>query len=315
VTDGTRARLLEELRPAGFAVAYRMLGSVGEAESIVQEALVRLHHELEDGEPVESPRSFLATAVTRLCVDHLRSAGAARRESYVEALPEPLVRAVGSPGGEPGDPDDPDEVADSLSLAFLVLLESLTARQRAAYLLHEVFDHPYDRIAAILATSEEDARRLVARARRRVGERRPRFEPSRERRERLAQRFFAAAQEGDIGTIDALLAHDATLHGDGGGPVRPPSQPLNGRGRVARTLLAWVRATTRYGGFSLREVEVNGQPGAVLLDPSERPIGVLALEIAEGGQVQTVTSVVNPDKLAHLGGGRRRVRPGRGGSG
>jgi RNA polymerase sigma factor (sigma-70 family) len=290
------ARLLAELRPVGFAVAYRMLGSVSEAEDIVQEAFLRLHHTLADGERIESPRAYLSTVVTRLCINHLRSARA-RRETYVEALPEPLVAASGPAGvADTGDPASHAEMADSLSLAFLVLLETLSPEQRAAFLLREVFDYPYDQIAAIVATSEQNARQLVARARRHVEQRRPRFEPSREQRERLAQRFFAAAQDGDLGALEELLAHDVTLHG-GGLP-----QPLKGRVRVARTLLAGVRtATTRLGGLSLREVTVNGQPGAMVLDPSERLIGVLALDIAEGGQIQTVTSVINPDKLRHLG--------------
>jgi RNA polymerase sigma factor (sigma-70 family) len=290
------ARLFEELRPVGFAVAYRMLGSVSEAEDIVQEAFLRLHRKLDDGDRIESPRAYLSTVVTRLCINHLRSARS-RRETYVEALPEPLIGDLGTDlaaGG--GDPAGRAEMADSLSLAFLVLLESLSPEQRAAFLLREVFDYPYDQIAAIVATSEQNARQLVARARRHVEQRRPRFEPSRERRERLAQRFFAAAQDGDLGALEELLAHDVTLHG-GGLP-----QPLEGRVRVARTLLAGVRAaTTRFGGVSLREVSVNGQPGAMVLDPSERLIGVVALDIAEGGQIQTVTSVVNPDKLRHLG--------------
>jgi RNA polymerase sigma factor (sigma-70 family) len=323
------ARLFEELRPVGFAVAYRMLGSVSEAEDIVQEAFLRLHHTLQDGERIESPRAYLSTVVTRLCIDHLRSARA-RRETYVEALPEPLVGEAGAavplvPASGPAgvaDTDDPAshaEMADSLSLAFLVLLETLSPEQRAAFLLREVFDYPYDQIAAIVATSEENARQLVARARRHVEQRRPRFEPSREQRERLARRFFAAAQDGDLGALEELLAHDVTLHG-GGLP-----QPLKGRVRVARTLLAGLRAaTTRLGGLSLREVSVNGQPGAMVLDPSELLIGVVALDIAEGGQIQTVTSVINPDKLRHLGpladlgplGGRgRRGGAGRGPAG
>jgi RNA polymerase sigma factor (sigma-70 family) len=298
------ARLFDELRPVGFAVAYRMLGSVSEAEDIVQEAFLRLHHTLQDGERIESPRAYLSTVVTRLCINHLRSARA-RRETYVEALPEPLVGeagaavalvpASGPAGAAGGDPASHAEMADSLSLAFLVLLETLSPEQRAAFLLREVFDYPYDQIAAIVATSEQNARQLVARARRHVEQRRPRFEPSREQRERLARRFFAAAQDGDLGALEELLAHDVTLHG--GLP-----QPLTGRVRVARTLLTGLRtATTRLGGVSLREVTVNGQPGAMVLDPSERLIGVLALDIAEGGQIQTVTSVVNPDKLRHLG--------------
>ena len=298
------ARLLAELRPVGFAVAYRMLGSVSEAEDIVQEAFLRLHHTLADGKRIESPHAYLATVVSRLCINHLRSART-RRETYLEALPEPLVGEPGAavalvpasgPAGDAGDPASHAEMADSLSLAFLVLLETLSPEQRAAFLLREVFDYPYDQIDAIVATSEQNARQLVARARRHVEQRRPRFEPSREQRERLARRFFAAAQDGDLGALEELLAHDVTLHG-GGLP-----QPLTGRVRVARTLLAgWRAATTRLGGVSLREVTVNGQPGAMVLDPSERLIGVVALDIAQGGQIQTVTSVTNPDKLRHLG--------------
>jgi RNA polymerase sigma factor (sigma-70 family) len=307
------ARLFEELRPVGFAVAYRMLGSVSEAEDIVQEAFLRLHRTIEGGERIESPRAYLSTVVSRLCIDHLRSARA-RRETYVEALPEPLVGEPGAAGvaDAGGDPASHAEMADSLSLAFLVLLESLSPEQRAAFLLREVFDYPYDQIAAIVATSEDNARQLVARARRHVEQRRPRFEPSPERRERLARRFFAAARDGDLGALEELLAHDVTLHG-GGLP-----QPLTGRVRVARNLLAGMRtATTRLGGLSLREVTVNGQPGAMVLDPSDRLIGVVALDIAEDGQVQTVTSISDPDKLRHLGpladlGPLGRGRPGRG---
>jgi RNA polymerase sigma factor (sigma-70 family) len=312
------AELFEELRPVGFAVAYRMLGSVSEAEDIVQEAFLRLHHTLSGSERIESPRAYLATVVTRLCIDHLRSART-RRETYVEALPDPLVGELGAavplvpvsgPAGAAdagGDPASRAEMADSLSLAFLVLLESLSPEQRAAFLLREVFDYPYDQIAAIVATSEDNARQLVARARRHVEQRRPRFEPSRERRERLARRFFAAAQDGDLGALEELLAHDVTLHG-GGLP-----QPVTGRVRAARTLLAGMRATARLGGVSLRQVSVNGQPGAILLDPSEQLIGVVALDITEGGEIQTLTSVTDADKLEHLGpladleplGGRR----------
>jgi RNA polymerase sigma factor (sigma-70 family) len=289
--------LFDELRPIGFAIAYRMLGSVSEAEDIVQEAFLRLHRKLEDGgERIESPRAYLATVVTRLCIGQLRSARA-RRETYVEALPEPLV---GEPGAgladTGGDPASHAEMADSLSLAFLVLLESLSPEQRAAFLLREVFDYPYDQIATIVATSEQNARQLVARARRHVEQRRPRFEPSRERRERLARRFFAAARDGDLSALEELLAHDVTLHGAG------LPQPLEGRVRVAHTLLTSMRVvTTRLGRISLREVTVNGQPGAMLLDSSERLLGVLALDITKGGQIQTVTSMIDPDKLRHLG--------------
>jgi RNA polymerase sigma-70 factor (TIGR02957 family) len=288
------APLFEEFRPAAFAVAYRMLGSVNEAEDLVQEAFLRLHRSVEDGERIESPRAYLSTVVTRLCIDHLRSARA-RRESYVgEWLPEPLVASADD------DPARHAEMADSLSLAFLVLLESLSPEQRAAFLLREAFDYPYDEIAAIIGKSEDNTRQLVARSRKHVAQRRPRFEASREQREQLAQTFFAAAEAGDLEALKELLAHDVVLHGDGGGKVPAIARALHGRERVAQTLLAWVRTGARLGGFSLRRVDVNGQPGAIAIDPQNRVISVMALDIAEG-QIQAVRSVINPDKLRHLG--------------
>ncbi len=164
----------DELRPSAFAIAYRMLGSVSEAEDVVQEGFLRLHRARAGGERIESPRAYLSTVVSRLSLDHLRSARV-RRETYVgEWLPEPLVASADD------DPARKAEMADSLSLAFLVLLESLSPEQRAAFLLREVFDEPYDRIAEIIGTSEQNARQLVTRARRHVEERRPRFEASRE---------------------------------------------------------------------------------------------------------------------------------------
>jgi|SRR5215218_1988528 len=288
------AELLEELRPAAFAIAYRMLGSVSEAEDAVQEGLLRLHRALDAGERVESPRAYLATVVTRLGIDQLRSARA-RRERYVgEWLPEPLVTS------EEADPARHVEMADSLSLAFLVLLERLTPEQRAVFLLREVFDYPYDEIAEIVGKSEPNTRQLAARARRRVEERRPRFDASREQRDELARRFFQAAEEGDLEGLEKLLAADVELHGDGGGKVPALARPLFGRSRVARTLAAWARAGARIGGFSVRRVELNGQPGAMTMDRAGRLISVLALDIADG-QIQVVRSIVNPDKLEHLG--------------
>jgi RNA polymerase sigma-70 factor (ECF subfamily) len=288
------ADVLGELRPTAFAVAYRMLGSVAEAEDVVQDALVRVHRTLEQGEPIASPRAYVTTVTTRLAIDELRSARA-RRELYVgEWLPEPLVT------GPPDDPAEQAETSDSLSLAFLLLLESLSPTQRAALLLHDVFDYRYDEIAAIIGTSEENARQLAARARRRVRERRPRYEASREKREELAQRFFAAAQEGDLGSLESLLADDVALHGDGGGKAPALARSLHGRNRVARTLLAWARHGFRRAGATFRRVEINGQPGALLLDGDGRLISAMALDIADG-RIQTVNSIVNPDKLAHLG--------------
>jgi RNA polymerase sigma-70 factor (TIGR02957 family) len=286
--------LLDELRPVAFAIAYRMLGSVAEAEDVVQESLLRIHRVLAAGEPIASPRAYVATVATRLAIDELRSARA-RRETYVgEWLPEPLVARAAD------DPAHHAETADSLSLAFLVLLESLSPEQRAVFLLRDVFDYGYDEIAEIVGKREDNVRQLAARARRQVEERRPRFEASPEQHEELARRFFAAAQEGDIGSLEALLAHDVVLRGDGGGKVPALARALHGRSRVARTLLAWWRQGARIGRVAVRQVEVNGQPGGLMLDADGRLIGVMALDIA-GGQIQAVSSIVNPDKLAHLG--------------
>jgi RNA polymerase sigma-70 factor (ECF subfamily) len=286
--------LLEELRHPAFAIAYRMLGSVAEAEDVVQEALLRVHRALEGGETIESPRAYVATIVTRLSIDELRSARA-RRETYVgEWLPEPIVTDAGD------DPARQAEIADSLSLAFLVVLESLSPEQRAVLLLRDAFDYPYDEIARIVGKSEDNTRQLAARARRHVEERRPRFEASNEQRDELARRFFAAAEEGDLGALEALLADDVVLHGDGGGKVPALARSLHGRSRVARTLMAWSRQRKRVPGMAVRPVGVNGRPGAVVLDAEGRLIGVMALDIA-GGHVQGVSSIVNPDKLRHIG--------------
>jgi RNA polymerase sigma-70 factor (ECF subfamily) len=197
------------------------------------------------------------------------------------------------------DPARKADMADSLSLAFLVLLESLSPEQRAAFLLREVFDEPYDQIAKIIGTSEQNARQLATRARRHVEERRPRFEASREQREELATRFFAAAEEGDLEGLEELLAHDVVLRADGGGKAPALARAVHGRTRAARTLTAGLRALTRFGITSRRE-EVNGQPGALFFDRKGRLISVMSLDIAEG-QIQGVNSIINPDKLRHLG--------------
>ncbi len=284
----------DELRPSAFAIAYRMLGSVSEAEDVVQEGFLRLHRARAGGERIESPRAYLSTVVSRLSLDQLRSARV-RRETYVgEWLPEPLVASAAD------DPARKAEMADSLSLAFLVLLESLSPEQRAAFLLREVFDEPYDRIAEIVGCSEQNARQLAARARRHVEERRSRFEASREQQERLASRFFSAVEEGDLDGLEELLAHDVVLHGDGGGKAPAITRAVHGRARVARTLRAGLRAGPRFGGFSLRREEVNGQPGALFFDRGGRLAGVMILDVADG-QIQGVSSIVNPDKLRHLG--------------
>jgi RNA polymerase sigma-70 factor (TIGR02957 family) len=289
-----RERLLGELRPAAFAIAYRMLGSVSEAEDVVQEALLRVHQALEAGEQIASPRAFATTVTTRLAINELRSARV-RRERYVgEWLPEPIV----TNGHD--DPARHAETADSLSLALLVLLESLSPEQRAVLLLHDVFDYGYPEIAAIVGKNEDNVRQLAARARRHVQQRRPRFQTTREQRDELARRFFAAAEQGDLAGLETLLAHDVELTGDGGGKAPAIARVLRGRNRVARMLINWARLAARVPGLSLRQVEVNGGPGALYLDAQQRLIAVLALDVTDA-QITSISAIVNPDKLSHLG--------------
>jgi RNA polymerase sigma-70 factor (ECF subfamily) len=288
-----RERLLEGLRPVSFAIAYRMLGSVSEAEDVVQESLLRVHQALEAGEQIASPRAFVATVTTRRAINELRSARA-RRESYVgEWLPEPIITDSGD------DPAHQVEMADSLSMAMLVLLESLSPEQRAVLLLHDVFDYGYAEIATIVDKSEQNVRQLASRARKHVERRRPRFQTTREQRDELAARFFAAAQRGDLSGLETLLAHDVELTGDGGGKVPALAKTMRGRTNVASLIVSWPRIAD-LPGVSVRSVEVNGQAGALYLDPDERLLAVVALDIA-GGQIHGIRSIVNPDKLAHLG--------------
>ncbi len=289
-----RERLLEELRPASFAIAYRMLGSVTEAEDVVQEALLRLDRALEGGEQIASPRAYLGTVTSRLAIDELRSARA-RRETYTgEWIPEPLLT----------DPDDDPagraEMADSLSLAFLHLLESLSPEQRAALLLHDVFGYGYDEIAKLVETSETNARQLASRARKHVESGRPRFEADRKQAEELARRFYAAAEGGELSELEALLSEDVVLHGDGGGKAPALARSLHGRRRVAGTLINWMRTLGRVSGARLRFVELNRQPGALVETSSGELFALWVLDVADG-QIQGIRSIVNPDKLERLG--------------
>jgi RNA polymerase sigma-70 factor (TIGR02957 family) len=290
----SEAELLEDLRPRAFAIAYRMLGSVSEAEDVVQEALLRVHSALDRGEEIASPRAYVGTVVTRLAIDELRSARA-RRESYVgEWLPEPIAAPEEDPAAQA-------EQADSLSLAFLVLLESLTPEQRAAFLLHDVFDYGYDKVAEIIGTSEGNARQLASRARRHVHTGRPRFDPSAEQRGQLAAGFLAAAKDGDFEKLESFLAEDVELHGDGGGLAPAIKHPVFGRAKVAQLLGSWMRlGFEKIGGVELRPALINGQPGAEYLDADGKLIGVMSLDIADG-KIQAIRSIVNPEKLGHLG--------------
>ena len=275
----------EDLRPLMLSIAYRMVGSFSEAEDLVQDAYERLARE----EHVESPKPWLSTVVTRLCIDHLRSARV-RREQYPGTwLPEPVL----------ADPA-PDAAirSESLSMAVLVLLESLTPVERAVFVLREAFDYGYDEIAEIVGKSEDNCRQLAARARRHVAERRPRFEPSREQREELMKRFVAALQEGETEPLVALLAEDAAFYGDGGGKAPSLPRPLHGRDRVAPVLAGFGRVAVR-GGYTIRVVEINGDPGLLGFDADGTLIAAQAFEISDG-VVWAIRSIVNPEKLAHI---------------
>jgi RNA polymerase sigma-70 factor, ECF subfamily len=282
-----------ELRPLLFSIAYRMVGSVGEAEDLVQEAFLRFHRAAAGGAEIESPKAYLSAVTTRLAIDHLRSARA-RRERYVGAwLPEPLLT------GSEADAATHAETADTLSLAFLVLLERLSPVQRAVFLLHEVFGYGYAEIAGLVGKSEDNCRQIAARARRHIEAGRPRFETSRRQREELARRFFAAVEQGDTEGLVGLLAADAVMYGDGGGKAPALTSPVHGARRVARFLLGLARRGEAVG-MSVRPAEINGQPGLLAYDPQGRLVSLLALDIADG-RVRTVHSIVNPDKLRHLG--------------
>jgi RNA polymerase sigma-70 factor (ECF subfamily) len=278
-----------DLRPLLFSLAYRMVGSVGEAEDLVQEAFLRLHRE---ADAVESSKAFLTTVVTRLAIDHLRSARK-RREAYVGPwLPEPLVRDA-APG-----PDEEVEEDETLSLAFLALLERLSPVERAVYVLHELFGFAHDEVAEVVGKSPANSRQILARARRHVDEGRPRFEPSRHEREALLERFVRASRAGDVDALVELLAADAVAYADAGGRTRAPLLPILGADKVAR-LWAAIAQPERSGPLELRPADVNGQPGVVGVGPEGRVAGVLTLTIADG-RVQTVWAVVNPDKLARV---------------
>jgi RNA polymerase sigma-70 factor (ECF subfamily) len=283
----------EELRPLLFSIAYRMVSSVSEAEDIVQESFLRIHRVESEGTKIESPKAYLTSVVTRLSIDHLKSARV-RRERYVgQWLPEPLL-ADSAP-----DAAAHAETADSLSMAFLVLLESLTPVERAVFLLREVFDYEYAEIAKIVDRSEDNCRQLYVRARRHVDEGRPRFEASRQQRDELARRFLAAAEEGDTEALVELLAADVVVYGDGGGKAPSWPRPIYGRDRVAR-LMAGTFAQAKELGVSLRLTQINGQPGLMFFDEGGRIGAVMSLDIADG-VVQTIRSYNPPHNLAQLG--------------
>lgn len=277
----------EALRPLLFAIAYRMLGTVAEAEDIVQDAFLRWRDV--DESSVDDAKSYLSAIVTRLAIDLLRSARV-RREQYVGPwLPEPLVASD-------DDAAAPTELAESLSMAFLVVLESLSPVERAAFVLREVFDYPYADVAAMLARSEAACRQLVHRARESIAARRPRFEAARERQEQLTQSFLSACASGDVRALMSLLTEDAELLSDGGGNVRAAQRPIRGRDKIARFLLAILDDAPADMEVEVRSV--NGGPGVVSRSGG-RPFAVMTLDSGDEG-VRRVHLVVNPDKLRNI---------------
>jgi RNA polymerase sigma-70 factor (ECF subfamily) len=279
------------LRPYAFAIAYRMLGSVSEAEDVVQNVFLRLAQAGDDH--ISSDKAFVATVTTRLAIDELRSARA-RRENYTGPwLPEPLLE------DDTQDVAAAAETADSLTMAFLVILETLTPPERAAFLLHDVFGYDYGEVATMLGKTEASCRQLASRARRRVHDDKPRFEASREERDRLAEKFFAACQGRDMDGLVGLLAADAVLYGDGGAKGAGLNRPIYGAAVIAKMLDTWFRQCERLG-VQTELVTINGHPGAKVLDPQGRLVNVIGLDIADGA-VQAVRSIINPEKLSHLG--------------
>ena len=283
-----------DLRPLLFSIAYRMLGSVSEAEDIVQEAFVRYQRALAEETAVESPKAYLSAVVTRLAIDHLKSAKV-RRETYVgEWLPEPLVTDEGA-----GDPAEHAELADSLSMSFLALLERLTPLERAIFLLHDVFDYDFDEIGRIVHKSSATCRQHAVRARRFIAANQPRFDADEAERDALMSRFLGAAERGDVDGLIEVLAEDAIVYGDGGGKVPQWYAPITGAANVAKLFATMGRQLGRLGStFELHAV--NGQPGVIFRGPHGGVMSVMSFEVL-GGRVATIRSVVNPDKLAHLG--------------
>jgi RNA polymerase sigma-70 factor (ECF subfamily) len=286
--------LYEELRPLMFSIAYRMVGSASDAEDLVQEAFLRFHRESGKGTAIDSPKAYLSAITTRLSIDHLRSARVRREQYFGTWLPEPVLTDPSS------DVAQHTETADSLSMAFLVLLESLTPVERAVFLLREVFDYQYEEIAAVVGKSEENCRQIAVRARHQIEAKRPRFEASRQRREELARRFFEAVVNGDATGLLDLLAADVVVYADGGGKGPAFPRPVHGRDRVARVLLGTADGGRRLGVIGMRTVAINGQPGALFLDAEGRPIAVVTVDVADD-LVQTVRAISNPEKLRHLG--------------
>jgi RNA polymerase sigma-70 factor (ECF subfamily) len=282
--------VFQSYRSLLFSIAYRMLGSVMDAEDCVQEAYLRWHQTVASGEVVQSPKAYLCTIVTRLCIDQLRAART-QREAYVGVwLPEPLV--------EPSAPDLAEMAAlsESLSMAFLLLLEHLSPVERAVFLLHQVFDYEYAEIATMVGKSEENCRQIARRAQQHLKARRPHYTVPFEQGEQLTHQFIRACVSGDMDGLLALLTDDVVLHSDGGGRVPAALNPISAPRRVARGILGLQRKAPP--GLIPRVAMVNGQPGIVNY-LNGVPYAVVALEMVEG-RIQEIDLIVNPDKLRHI---------------
>jgi RNA polymerase sigma-70 factor (ECF subfamily) len=289
-TGAPRVEEFEELRPLLFSVAYRILGSVSEAEDVLQESWLR--YQATPTEPT-STRAYLSTVVTRLSINVLRSARV-RREKYVGTwLPEPLVEDPYQ------DPERSTELADSLSMAALLLLERLSPLERAVFVLREVFGFGFDEVASAVDRSEAACRQLAVRARVHMNAGRPRFAADQKERQELADRFFAAFRQGDVDSLRALLAADIQLVGDSGGKGPQLEPRVNGLQNVGQALAVLVPPFIRLGGV-VDAHQVNGQPGAIFRTREGKVVNAWSLDIADG-QIRTIRSVINPDKLAHLG--------------
>jgi RNA polymerase sigma-70 factor (ECF subfamily) len=286
----SRSEEFEELRPLLFAIAYRILGSVAEAEDAVQETWLR--YESSSIEPT-STKAFLSAVVTRLSIDMLRSARV-RRETYVgQWFPEPLLTDPYE------DPARSAELADSVSMAALLLLERLTPLERAAFVLREVFGFGFQEIASAVGRSEAACRQLAARARRHMDAGRPRFEADRREREELATRFFDALRDGDIDGLRELLAADVEMVADGGGKAPALARSVFGADNVARVLGSVFPLLIKIDA-RVEPRALNGQPGAIVRDRDGKVVGTFTLDVL-GGRIQTIRSVANPDKLGHVG--------------
>ncbi|MBI5671050.1 MAG: RNA polymerase sigma-70 factor [Chloroflexi bacterium] len=277
----------ESYRPLLFSIAYRMLGSAMEAEDIVQEAYLRF----QSAGQVQSPKAYLSTVVTRLCLDHLKSARV-QRETYIGPwLPEPL------PTGDSAFPEQVAGLSESLSMAFLVLLESLSPVERAVFLLREVFDYDYAEIARIVERDEATCRQLFSRAKKHISDSRPRYTSSPEEHNRLLASFLQAAEQGEMNSLMALLAQDVTLWSDGGCKVRAATRPIHGREAVARFLLGIRRFAE--GRERVELMNINGAAGFVLRAADGRPLYVFTLETGSG-LIRALRVVGNPDKIARF---------------